>query len=302
MNFGEFSIGFDAGRADDNGATGYFIKDQASDLGIVFDLDFTNEPSFQAESVTIEAADLLVSPEFAAFLLDAGLTDADLTGADVGDARVDALANPLPSDLFRVIGLPRDGAATTVSGRDDAIFNANDVDGPPNPDGISDIVIEGNEGRDGVFLADVSVRGLVEVNGGENRDYIGVDGSTIGGGLIVEDSLAEPDDESEDPSDIGDPAQGGGVVVDVFDSVVGGLIFNGSFADDRLQVRESRVTGGLFANFYRGDDTFAAIDSEARNVFADGGRGRIDQLVNVGTMTTRENGFDFEDFEAAFAV
>ena len=95
---GDFTIGFDAGRAGDLGslASGFYVKSNAGLDAILFDVAAPDALSASGSSLTIDA-DLLVSPEFAAVLRGAGLATADLSGADVGDARVAANAVPLPA-------------------------------------------------------------------------------------------------------------------------------------------------------------------------------------------------------------
>lgn len=92
IEVGDFSIGFDAGRA--GGAnSGFFVESTTGIEAILFDVE--NPTSLDpGDSELIIEANLLVSAEFADVLGDSGLT-----GADVGDARVAATAIPEPSGI-----------------------------------------------------------------------------------------------------------------------------------------------------------------------------------------------------------
>ncbi|MDJ0849494.1 MAG: PEP-CTERM sorting domain-containing protein [Myxococcota bacterium] len=96
IEVGNFTIGFDASRIDiTEDASGFFVQDNVSSLGILFDLEITDAaPGTETLDV---AAELLVSPEFAGLLIDLELTDLDLAGADAGEAGVEALAVPEPT-------------------------------------------------------------------------------------------------------------------------------------------------------------------------------------------------------------
>jgi hypothetical protein len=298
VTVGNFSIGFDASRANtEAGTTGYFVQDDASDLGILFDvggdveLVATRQPGDDPAVFAVSGADLLVSPEFAGLLIALNATDADLSGADVGDAQIDTTGFDAPSDLFRVTGLPRDGAMTTVSGRADAIFNANDVDGEPATDRITDVFIDGNGGRDGIFVTSAGIAGQLNINGNGGRDFIGIDDVTVGVDLIIDDAVLR---DGED-----DASRGGGVTVDIFSSeVLGDIRFTGSDSFDRLQLRESS-TLSVFANMGRGNDVYAQLDSSAAIGRFDGGRGSVDQFVSISSPVSD---FGFEEFEAVFAI
>ena len=95
---GDFTIGYDAGRAGDLGglASGFYVKSNAGLDAVLFDVAAPDALSATASLLAIDA-DLLVSPEFAAVLRSAGQATADLGGADVGNARVAANAVPLPA-------------------------------------------------------------------------------------------------------------------------------------------------------------------------------------------------------------
>ncbi|QDT67680.1 hypothetical protein MalM25_05810 [Planctomycetes bacterium MalM25] len=95
VEVGDFTIGFDAGRV--SGAnSGFFVESTTGVAAILFDAQVTglNEAS---ETLLDLEVDLVVSPEFAGFLGDTGLT-----GADVGDARIQA-AVPEPASLLAVL-------------------------------------------------------------------------------------------------------------------------------------------------------------------------------------------------------
>lgn len=91
VEVGDFTIGFDAGRASGS-ASGFYVESTTGVMAILFDTAVValDEASGATLDLTV---DLLVSPEFAAFLGDSALT-----GADVGDARILA-AVPEPASL-----------------------------------------------------------------------------------------------------------------------------------------------------------------------------------------------------------
>lgn len=103
VEVGNFSIAFDAGRVGDS-RSGFYVESTTGIAAILFDVA---TPSFvQADSSVLSIeADLLVSGEFAAFLLDNGLASADLTGADVGDALVSAVPTPGSVMMLGMAGL-----------------------------------------------------------------------------------------------------------------------------------------------------------------------------------------------------
>lgn len=99
VDVGDFTIGFDGARAGtlDGKASGFFVQDNV-DLGaILFDIENPSTLSATATELVI-GANLLVSPEFGAFLFDNGLSQSNLQGADVGDALVEAIV-PEPASL-----------------------------------------------------------------------------------------------------------------------------------------------------------------------------------------------------------
>lgn len=87
VEVGNFKIDYDDTRATGMNS-GFFVESTIGVAAILFDVQVTglNEAS---ESLLDFEADLVVSPEFAGFLGDTGLT-----GADVGDARVQAVPEP----------------------------------------------------------------------------------------------------------------------------------------------------------------------------------------------------------------
>lgn len=88
VEVGNFTIGFDASRITGN-ASGFFVESTVGIPAILFDIANPSALEARGDGLVI-GADLLVSPEFAGFLFDAGLAATDLTGADVGDALVEA--------------------------------------------------------------------------------------------------------------------------------------------------------------------------------------------------------------------
>jgi hypothetical protein len=99
VDVGDFTIGFDAGRVGtlDGKASGFFVQDNVSLGAILFDVENPSTLSATATELVI-GANLLVSPEFGAFLFDNDLSQNNLQGADVGDALVEAFV-PEPASL-----------------------------------------------------------------------------------------------------------------------------------------------------------------------------------------------------------
>ncbi len=91
VEVGNFTIGYDASRVGVD-TSGFFVESTVGVMAILFDVGAPSLLAPEESSLTI-GADLLVSPEFASFLGDAGLT-----GADVGDALVEARV-PVPATL-----------------------------------------------------------------------------------------------------------------------------------------------------------------------------------------------------------
>lgn len=89
VEVGNFTIGFDANRVAGVNS-GFFVASTTGVSAILFDIGGPNGLTATNSALVIDA-DLLVSPEFAAFLGDTALT-----GADVGDAQVNAIAVPEP--------------------------------------------------------------------------------------------------------------------------------------------------------------------------------------------------------------
>lgn len=98
VEVGNFSINFDATRAGTLGgnASGFYVESTTGLPAILFDVE---NPSLLQPGTTelIIEANLLVSPEFGAFLFDNALSGSNLQGADVGDARVDAVGAVIPA-------------------------------------------------------------------------------------------------------------------------------------------------------------------------------------------------------------
>lgn len=92
VEVGNFTIGYDAARVGGS-RSGFFVESTTGIAAILFDVAAPSFVSADSGGLIIEA-DLLVSSEFAGFLLDNQLASADLTGADVGDARVNAVPAP----------------------------------------------------------------------------------------------------------------------------------------------------------------------------------------------------------------
>ncbi|MEM6333920.1 MAG: PEP-CTERM sorting domain-containing protein [Planctomycetota bacterium] len=107
VEVGDFTIGFDAGRASGS-ASGFFVESTTGIAAILFDIETPTTLSATPAGLTIEA-DLLVSPEFAGFLLDNALASTNLTGVDVGDALVEGVV-PEPATL--ALGLVAVAAAS----------------------------------------------------------------------------------------------------------------------------------------------------------------------------------------------
>ena len=110
VEVGNFTIGFDAGRA--SGTTsGFFVESTVGVAAILFDVAPPSSLSATATDLTI-GADLLVSPEFAGFL-----GDTMLTGVDVGDAFVQAVPEPALGSIMICFGLAAWGTLRRRSGR-----------------------------------------------------------------------------------------------------------------------------------------------------------------------------------------
>ena len=101
VEVGNFTIGFDAGRASTT-TSGFFVESTTGISAILFDVATPSNLVAGETNLDIDA-DLLVSAEFATFLTDNSLASSDLTGADVGDASVRGIsAVPEPSSVFVV--------------------------------------------------------------------------------------------------------------------------------------------------------------------------------------------------------
>lgn len=93
IEVGNFSIGFDANRVTGDNS-GFFVESTTGIAAILFDVGLITDLTPGPTNLNIDGS-LLVSPEFAGFLGNSGLT-----GADVGDARIEATSIPEPSSLF----------------------------------------------------------------------------------------------------------------------------------------------------------------------------------------------------------
>ena len=96
ITVGEFTIGFDASRINENNS-GYFVADNVDTGAVLFDVSNPGSLSANNEELSISEADLLVSPEFAGVL-----GDESLEGADVGDTRIDATLESQDGSTFKV--------------------------------------------------------------------------------------------------------------------------------------------------------------------------------------------------------
>ncbi len=108
LEVGNFTIGFDAGRAG-AATSGFFVADNVTFAGVpLFDVGIPSALTATGTWLTV-AANLLVSSELAGVLGNAGLT-----GVDVGDALVEAAAVPEPGTLSLVLaGLLLGGIAVS---------------------------------------------------------------------------------------------------------------------------------------------------------------------------------------------
>jgi hypothetical protein len=108
LEVGNFTIGFDAGRAG-AATSGFFVADNVTFAGVpLFDVGIPSALTATGTWLTV-AANLLVSSELAGVL-----GNADLTGVDVGDALVEAVAVPEPGTLSLVLaGLLLGGIAVS---------------------------------------------------------------------------------------------------------------------------------------------------------------------------------------------
>lgn len=172
---GDFAIGFDATRAGDQ-ATGFFVADTFSDLGILFDVGGEVGLDATGKSLTITSADLLVSPEFATLLGNEALV-----GVDVGNAQVDAEATRVYQEFIRIRGGYAHGSRTQVNGGRSAEVLA---------DEFSNILIDTGGGRDKVQVRRTDVAGDLRIALGDGRynqlslSRVNVDGvlAVLGGG------------------------------------------------------------------------------------------------------------------------
>ena len=105
VEVGNFTIGFNAARAGTLGgnASGFYVESTTGLPAILFDVENPSLLQPDATALTIEA-NLLVSPEFGAFLFDNSLSGSNLAGADVGDARVEAVGAVIPAPGAILLG------------------------------------------------------------------------------------------------------------------------------------------------------------------------------------------------------
>lgn len=92
VEVGNFTIGFDGDRVGGD-RSGFFVASTVGVAAILFDVGAPSTLEAGTGSLTI-GADLLVSSEFAGFLVANQLASADLTGATVGSALVQAVPAP----------------------------------------------------------------------------------------------------------------------------------------------------------------------------------------------------------------
>ncbi|MCC5823329.1 MAG: hypothetical protein LAT64_02225 [Phycisphaerales bacterium] len=103
VEVGNFTIAFDAARVGGD-RSGFFVESTTGIAAILFDVGAPSTLDATASSLTI-GADLLVSAEFAGFLLDNQLASVDLTGAVVGSALVQAVPAPGGAAALGLAGL-----------------------------------------------------------------------------------------------------------------------------------------------------------------------------------------------------
>ena len=92
VEVGNFTIGFDGARVGGD-RSGFFVASTTGIAAILFDVGAPSTLDVTSSSLTI-GANLLVSSEFAGFLLTNQLASADLSGAVVGSALVQAVPTP----------------------------------------------------------------------------------------------------------------------------------------------------------------------------------------------------------------
>jgi hypothetical protein len=134
VEVGDFTIGFDADRAGslDGAASGFFVASTRGIEAILFDVAVPSLAVPAGDALVI-AADLLVSPEFAAFLGNAALA-----GADVGDALVRGDTGATGADVNN------DGV---LDQRDITAFISSFVARAPGADFNADGVVDGQDLR-----------------------------------------------------------------------------------------------------------------------------------------------------------
>jgi hypothetical protein len=175
ITVGNFSIGFDPARAT-NGRSGFFVRDTASNLGILFDVSAPQSATITARQFKV-TGDLLVSPEFAALLQQLNLASANLTGADVGNALVAAksAANLAPFVVVHADGADRSFPAADVDSI--AINTLGGVDHVTVRSVDKPVSVNLGGGSDRLFV--VNGRNQLDVVGGNGNDRITLIGGTF---------------------------------------------------------------------------------------------------------------------------
>ena len=274
---GDFAIGFDAARAV-NGASGFFVEDTIAGLGVLFDVGAPGSLSLDDPDLSIQQADLLVSPEFATLLQDLGLAGSDLTGADVGDAQIDAELVQQTIDSI-VVTESRGG---TVNGGDSATFAVERLDG---------IQIEAGGGVDFVRMRNLRFFGDTEVHlGGGFLNRLSVSNSVLPGSLTMKGGRFGERFESHDAwiGELNLDLGGGVDSVTLFDSQAGDLNVNsdgGLF--QRVGVWRSTITGAANVNI-DGLFTWTNVYHSTINALNFEGGERNDQLSLISSRVARD--------------
>ena len=268
VTIGEFDVGFDAARAGTdtgNGITsGYFVRDTLDTGLVLFDMVVPSNVFDDNTSFTVDGpnpnggVDLLVSPEFAAFLTAQSLATTDLTGAVAADGRIDADSTPVTDDLYRVRAPSFSDPESTIDGKFEVLYPRT---------GINSVSIGLNDGDDLALVGSAKVASFLLIDGGAGSDQAQVANSTVNGALDIQDAS-------------------GGVLGQSFNNRLGAVIFNGGDGDDVLDLTRTTVTGALRVEFGAGDDLLFADDTltasrKVRTVsFINGGDGDDDIIAN----------------------
>ncbi len=248
---GDFSIGFDAGRAGD-GASGFFVEDTVSDLGILFDVGVPGHVAFHDPALTVADADLLASPEFSEILVG----DTSLAGVPVGRAQIDALTSLVKESLIQVRGLGFLGGRTDVNGQRTVEFRASDV---------ASMVIDLGAGRDSVRVWGLSLAGDLSID--------------LGSG-----SLNRADVARSDVAGLVSIVSGSGRDrVQITDAALGELLLDTGDGRDFAYVKRVRTEGGLTADLGGGWDRLTLVRNHiGGDAELNGGSGfdRLDAFFN----------------------